>query len=114
MSGSIKQLIANCANALKVSSPKTGHFCAPVCPPYCPASPNPGQAGIAYILKNEETNPFCRPSPACPTHFPATNKQKVIMVLRAAEFLKPNPFLSVPRHTYDSPFFFGFISPAHM
>jgi hypothetical protein len=66
------------------------------------------------IFKNGETNPFCRPSPACPTHSPATNKQKVIMVSRVAYFLKPNPFLSTPRQIYDSPCFFGFISPEHM
>ncbi|MCX6830355.1 MAG: hypothetical protein NT002_13905 [candidate division Zixibacteria bacterium] len=39
-----------------------------------------------HILKNEETNPFCRPSPDHPTHSPATNKRNVITIFRGSGF----------------------------
>jgi len=83
MSDSVKQLIANCANALKTTGPKTGQGIA--------ASSNWATLPIRRrtkrnIFKNGATNPFCRRSPACPTHSPATNKKKVIMILRATNF----------------------------
>jgi hypothetical protein len=76
MSVSKKQLIANCSNALESLRPKTGRGKA--------ASSNMATLPIRRltknnIFKNEETNPFCRPSLACPIHSPATNNWKVIM-----------------------------------
>ncbi len=53
-------------------------------PPSPPETPNqPGRKKESF--KNRETNPFCRTSPACPIHSPATNKQKVIMFLKGGK-----------------------------